>query len=45
MGFREIGFEGVDWIHMAQGKERCRAFVNTVLNFCVPQKARNFFTS
>jgi hypothetical protein len=26
---REIGWEGVDWVHLAE----CRALVNTVMNF------------
>jgi hypothetical protein len=29
---REIGLEGVDSIHLAQGSYRWRAFVNTVMN-------------
>jgi hypothetical protein len=33
---REIGWNGVDWIHTAQERERWRALVNTVLNFRVP---------
>jgi hypothetical protein len=26
---------GVDWIHMAQDRDQCRALVNTVLNLRV----------
>jgi hypothetical protein len=33
---REIGWEGVDWIHLAQDKEQWQAFVNTVMNLRVP---------
>jgi ribosome biogenesis protein Nip4 len=29
---REIGFEGVDWIHLAQDRNQWRALVNTVMN-------------
>jgi hypothetical protein len=36
MDLREIGFEGVDWIHLAQDRDRWRALVNTVLNLQVP---------
>jgi hypothetical protein len=36
MDVREIGWEGVDWIHLAQGKDWWRAVVNTVMNLRVP---------
>jgi hypothetical protein len=36
MGLREIGWEGVDWIDMAQDRDKWRALVNTVLNLRVP---------
>ena len=29
--------EGVHWIHVAQGTDKWRAVVNTVMNYCVPQ--------
>jgi hypothetical protein len=29
---REIGFGNVDWIHLAQDRDRWRALVNTVMN-------------
>jgi hypothetical protein len=32
MDLREIGFGDVDWIHLAQNRDRCRALVNTVMN-------------
>jgi hypothetical protein len=32
----EIGWDGVDWIDMAQDKEQWKALVNTVLNLWVP---------
>jgi hypothetical protein len=44
MNLREIGLKGVDWIHLAQHKDRWWDFVNTVINIRVPQKARNFLT-
>jgi hypothetical protein len=36
MDLREIGWNGVDWIDMAQDRDQCRALVNTVLNLRVP---------
>jgi hypothetical protein len=36
MDLREIGFGDVDWIHLAQDRDRWRALVNTVMNLRVP---------
>jgi hypothetical protein len=36
---REIGWEGVEWMHLAQG--RWQALVNTVMNFHVPKTGNN----
>jgi hypothetical protein len=33
---RNIGWDGVDWIDMAQNGDQWRALVNTVLNMRVP---------
>jgi hypothetical protein len=41
----KIGFGDVDWIHLAQDRDRCRAVVNTVMNLRVPLNAGNFLTS
>jgi hypothetical protein len=35
MDLREIEWEVVDWIHLAQGRDQWRA-VNTVMNLRVP---------
>jgi hypothetical protein len=36
MDLREIGWDGVDWIDLAQDRGKWRALVNTVLNLRVP---------
>jgi hypothetical protein len=36
MDLREIRFGDVDWIHLAQDRDRWRALVNTVMNLRVP---------
>jgi hypothetical protein len=33
---REIGWNGMDWIDLAQNRGQWRAFVNTVMNLRVP---------
>jgi hypothetical protein len=42
---RETGWEGVDWMHLTQDRDQCRAVVNTVMNHRVPQKAGISLTS
>jgi len=32
---RQIGWEGVDWIHLAQDMDQWRAVVSTIMNFRV----------
>jgi hypothetical protein len=32
----EIGWDAVDWIHVAQGRGQSNALVNTVMNLQVP---------
>jgi hypothetical protein len=36
MDLRQIGWDGVDWIDMAQNRDQWRAIVNTVLSHRVP---------
>jgi hypothetical protein len=36
MDLREIAFGDVDWIHLAQDRDRWRALVNTVMNLRFP---------
>jgi hypothetical protein len=33
---REIGWDGVDWIDLAQNRDQWRALVNMVMNLRVP---------
>jgi hypothetical protein len=35
MGLREIGWEGVEWIHLAQDRDQWWALVNMVMNLQV----------
>jgi hypothetical protein len=35
MDLREIGWEGVDWIHLAQDTDQWRTLVNTVMKLRV----------
>jgi hypothetical protein len=45
MDLRERGWEGVDWLCIADSRDQWLALVKTVINFLVPLTARNFFTS
>jgi hypothetical protein len=36
MNLGEIGWDGMDWIKLAQGRDQWRAFLNTVMNLRVP---------
>jgi hypothetical protein len=36
MDQREIGWDGMDWIELAQDREQWRALVNAVMNLRVP---------
>jgi hypothetical protein len=33
---REIGWDGTDWVDLAQGMDQLRALVNKVMNLQVP---------
>jgi hypothetical protein len=36
MNFSEMGWDGMDWIDLAQDRDQLRALVNTVMNLRVP---------
>jgi hypothetical protein len=36
MDLREVGWDGRDWIDLAQNRDRWRAYVNAVMNLRVP---------
>jgi hypothetical protein len=36
MDLREIGWGDMDWIYLAQNRDKWRALVNTVMNLRVP---------
>jgi hypothetical protein len=36
MAYREIGWDDVDWIDLAQDRDQGRALVSTVMNLRVP---------
>jgi hypothetical protein len=42
MDSREVCLGGMNWIHLAQGRNRWQALGNTVMNLQVPQKFWEF---
>jgi hypothetical protein len=42
---KEVRWEDVGWIHLAQDTDQWQFLVNLVMNLQVPLKAENFFTS
>jgi hypothetical protein len=43
-GLQEVEYEGMDWIELAQDRDRWRALVTAVMNIPAPQSAGNFLT-
>jgi hypothetical protein len=44
MNVKEIEWGGINWIHLAQGKDWWRVLVNAVMNLRVPQNVGKFLS-
>jgi hypothetical protein len=44
MDLGEIGWDGMDWIDLAQNRDQWRALVDKVMNLRVPENAGKFLS-
>jgi hypothetical protein len=44
IGLREIGWDGMDWIDLAEATDQWRALVKAVMNLRVPKNAGKFLS-
>jgi hypothetical protein len=44
MDLKKMAWEGVDWVDLAQGRDRRWAVVNAAVNLWLPQLAGNFLS-
>jgi hypothetical protein len=42
---KEVVWENLDWIHLAQDREQWRVILNTVMNLRVPYRTGDFLAS
>jgi hypothetical protein len=45
MDLREIGWDDMNWIDLAQDRYQWRALMNTVMNLRIPQNAKKFLSN
>jgi hypothetical protein len=45
MDLRELGWDGMDWIDLAQDTDQWKALVRTVMKLLVPKEVGKFLSS
>jgi len=45
MGLQEVGWRSMNWVDLAQDRDRWRALLNAAMNLRVPLNGGNFLTS